>query len=143
MSVVTRFIIFAASLSLCAGGLWFADFPMGPVTANQPVARFDAIEFSDAYQQVAAERQPNIDFTQIESVIRRDYTAMSHRGRIEFGSVKVAGATAEVEVFFFALDGQIRPVLYKLVAQNESWLVRSMQRMPALPRSQLLRGLRV
>lgn len=144
MSAASRFIIVAACLLLCAGALWFVDFPCErSASANQDVARFDAIDFSDAYQPVATERQPNIDFTQIESVIRRDYTAMSHRGRIEFGSVRVSGATAEVEVFFFALDGRVRPVLYKLVAQNDAWMVRSMQRMPAVPRSQLLRGLRV
>ena len=144
MNVTTRLGIIASCFLLCAGALVLARFSRERyIDADHKLAFLNAVDFSNAYQQVATEKEPNLDFGQVESIIRRHYTAISHRGRIEFGLVKVSGATAEVEVLFFARDGRIRPVLYKLVARNNSWKVTSVQRMWFVPRSHLLRGLRV
>jgi hypothetical protein len=143
MNVATRLGIIASCFGLCAGALVLARFPRERyIDADHKLASLNAVDFSNAYQQVATEGEANLDFAQVESTIRRHYTAMSHRGRIEFGLVKVSGATAEAEVLFFARDGRIRPVLYKLVARNNSWKVASVQRMWFVPRSHLLRGLR-
>jgi Domain of unknown function (DUF4864) len=143
MNVATRFSIIASCLGLCAGALFMAGVPRARyIDADHKFASLNAVDFSNAYQQVTTEVEPNLDFAQVESIIRRHYTAMSHRGRIEFGLVKVSGATAEAEVLFFARDGRIRPVLYKLVARNNSWKVASVQRIWFVPRSHLLRGLR-
>jgi hypothetical protein len=143
MNVATRFGIIASCFGLCAGALVLARLPPERyIDADHKLASPNAIDFSNAYQQITTEGEPNLDFPQIESIIRHHYTALSHRGRIEFGLVKVSGAIAEVEVLFFARDGRIRPVLYQLVARNNSWKVANVQRMWFVPRSHLLRGLR-
>lgn len=143
MNSAIRLAIVANCFFLCAGALMVAGFPHGSsVNADPAFALIDTVDFANAYQHVAAEAQPSLTLAEVESIIRHDYTAMSHRGRMEFGGVKVSGNTAEVEVLFFARDGQIRPVVYKLVAMNNSWKIASVQRRWFVPRASLLRGLR-
>jgi Domain of unknown function (DUF4864) len=143
MNSAVRLAIVANCFVLCAGALMVAGFPRdSSANADPGLAAIDEVDFANAYQHVATEAQPSLNLTQVESIIRHDYTAMWHRGRMEFGGVRVSGRTAEVEVLFFARDGQIRPVVYKLVAMNNSWKITSVQRRWFVPRSSLLRGLR-
>jgi Domain of unknown function (DUF4864) len=143
MNIATRLGIITTCFGLCAGALVLAKSPRERyIEADHKLASLNAVDFSNVYQQVTTEGEPNFDFAQVESIIRHHYTAISHRGRIEFGLVKVLGGTAEVEVLFFARDGRIRPVIYQLVARNNSWKIANVQRMWFVPRSHLLRGLR-
>ena len=61
---------------------------------------------------------------------------------MEFGLVQVAGGTALVQVLFFAPDGEMCPVIYKLTAEHDSWKVVNVQRMWFVPRWRLLRGVK-
>jgi hypothetical protein len=99
-------------------------------------------QLANGYRRVAGESQQELTFRQVESVVRRHAFATAHYGRIEFGSVDVTGATALVQVLFFARDGEMCPVIYKLAAEHNSWKVVSVQRIWFVPRSRLLRGVK-
>ena len=140
MKAATRFTILACCLSFCAGGVMLSRHSTELVP---DFVSLDPASFANAYEQVASDRQHELRFSELESIIRHDKTARSHRGRIEFGSVKVEATTAVVQVLFFAPDGRMSPFSYTLAAKNNSWKVESVQRIWFVPRSHLLRGLRV
>jgi hypothetical protein len=143
MNAALRRTIVACCFLLCAGAIVIAGLPWARVLrVDDKAALLDVVDLSSAYQHIATEAQPELNFSQVESIIRQDGAAMLHHGRIEFGSARVSGSTALVEVLLFAPDGRIRPLLYKLVAENDSWKVASVQRMWFVPRSRLIRGLR-
>jgi hypothetical protein len=143
MNPALRLTIVACCFLVCAGAIVIAGLPWARVLrVDDKAALLDVVDLSSAYQHVATEAQPQLNFSQVESIIRQDSAAMLHHGRIEFGSVSVSGSTALVEVLLFAPDGRIRPLLYRLVAENDSWKVASVQRMWFVPRSRLIRGLR-
>ena len=100
------------------------------------------IAFGDGYQFAAAKIRPNLSFQELEAIIRRDPTAKSQRDRIEFGSVKMEQASAVAEVMFINNEW-ITPFLYKLQAQRDSWKIMNVQRVWYVPRSHLLRGMKV
>jgi hypothetical protein len=102
----------------------------------------DVIAFGDGYQFAAAKIRPNLSFQELEAIIRRDPTAKSQRDRIEFGSVKMEQASAVAEVMFINNEW-ITPFLYKLQAQRDSWKIMNVQRVWYVPRSHLLRGMKV
>ena len=97
----------------------------------------------DEYGRVANSPRGEEDFSQFEAVIRRDERVKAHRGRIEFGSVKMEGSSAIVEVLFFSRNGGLMPYTFTLVPKNKSWKIDKVQRIWFQPRSHLLRGLRV
>jgi hypothetical protein len=136
----TRFIILASCLSFCAGGVLLSRH----VSATAPeLAALDSGSFANAYEQIASGRPHELTFSELESLIRQHKTARTYHGRIEFGSVKMEGTTAVVQVLFFAPDGSMSPFSYTLTAKNNAWKVESVQRIWFVPRSRLLRGLRV
>ena len=140
MNSIARIGVVFFSFSLCVGSAIVGRYSAELVP---DFIALDPASFANGYEQVASSKHDQSLFNRFEALIRRDPLAMSHRGRIEFGSVKISGATAEVEVLFFGADGQVRPVLYKLIAEKNVWKVASAQRMWFVPRSHLLRGLRV
>jgi hypothetical protein len=82
-------------------------------------------------------------FKEMESVIRRDAAARSQHGRMEFGSVRIQQGTTLAEIIFVADDGRVQPFLYKLLPEKNSWKIVNVQRIWFVPRSRLLRGVRV
>ena len=140
MKAAARFTILACCLFFCVGGVMLSRHS----TALVPdFASLDPAGFANAYEQVASDRQHELTFSELESIIRHHKTARSHRGRIEFGSVKVEATTAVVQVLFFAPDGRMRPFSYTLTAKNNLWKVESVVQIWFVPRSRLLRGVRV
>ena len=139
MNVATRFTIAASCFLLCLAGII--------CSSRQSLAKIDnddntrgAIDLAGAYQYAA---QQNLSFSDIETIIRRDPATKSQHGRIEFGSVKMERGTALVQVLFVEADGRVQPFLFKLVSEKNAWKVASAQRMWFVPRSHLLRGVRV
>lgn len=140
MNSGTRFLILASCLSFCAGGAVLSRH----VSAIAPeLAGFDSGGFANTYEQIASGRQHELTFGELESLVRQHKTARAYHGRIEFGSVKMEGTTAVVQVLFFAPDGSMSPFSYTLTAKNNAWKVESVQRIWFIPRARLLRGLRV
>lgn len=139
MSSVTRIALVLFSVSLCAAGIVIAH--RSPESVPNAVA-FDPDLFANRYEQVAHAPR-DLAYGEFESIIRRHSTVKSHHGRIEFGSVKMEGANAVVQVLFFAPDGRMTLFFYVLSPKNKTWKVETVQRIWFVPRSDLLRGLRV
>lgn len=140
MNSIARIGIVFFSFSLCVGSAIVGRY------AGELVPDFvalDPVNFANAYEQVARDRQHELTFRELESIIRHHKTARSHHGRIEFGSAKLEATSAVVQVLFFEPDGRMSPFSYTLTAKNNSWKVESVQRMWFVPRSHVLRGLRV
>ena len=96
---------------------------------EQQVAAFRAADYSSAYRQAASGVQQKFTVPQYEAMIRREYGDMSGARRIEFGFVKVNGATAMVQVYFCGANGYSRSFLYHLVAEGDSWKINGVQPM--------------
>lgn len=143
MKTGTRLAIIGASALVCAGGVLIANFERDRISANGAIDKAaDAISLNDGYQYAASGSRPKLTFQQLETIIRRDPTAKSQRGRIEFGSVRMEEGTALAEVMFVSNDGRVMPFLYKLLPERDSWKIVNVQRLWYVPRSHLLRGVR-
>jgi Domain of unknown function (DUF4864) len=96
---------------------------------EQQVAAFRAADYSSAYRQAASGVQQKFTVPQYEAMIRREYGDLSGARRIEFGFVKVNGATAVVQVYFRGANSYSRSFLYHLVAEGDSWKINGVQPM--------------
>ena len=143
MKVSTRFAIIGASALLCAGGILTANLSRKEISNRGGSSEsIDATTNGDAYQFAASSARPKLTFQELETIIRRDPTAKSQRGRIEFGSMRMEEGTALAEVMFVSNEGRVLPFLYKLLPERNSWKIVNVQRMWYVPRSHLLRGVR-
>jgi len=144
MNLFARIAVVTGCLCLCGGAVVIAHLPEeGNGSGDRRGGPFSVNSLTGDYKHVATKSPAKFDFSELESIILRDPSAKSHRARIEFGSGKVESGSALVEVLFFAPDGRMQPYLYKLTPEKKSWKVASVQRMWFVPRSRLLRGVRV
>jgi len=142
MKTSTRVIILGASGLLCLAGILTVHpgSRKDDRAGNADEANVTTILAGD-YQFAVSSEHPTLTFRQLETIIRRDPTAKSQRGRIEFGSVKMEQRSAVAEVMFVNND-RVTPFLYKLQPERDSWKIVNVQRMWYVPRSHLLRGVR-
>ena len=92
MKIATRFTIIGASALLCAGGILIVHLARESSPNNGASSEsIDANASGDGYQFATSSARPKLTFQQLEVIIRRDPTAKSQRGRIEFGSVRMPG----------------------------------------------------
>jgi hypothetical protein len=110
---------------------------------EQHLAAFRAADYSNVYRQTTSGVQQKFTAPQYEAMIRRDYGAMTEAQRIEFGSVKVSGSSALVQVFFCDPSGSVRSFLYSLIAEGDSWKINGVQAMPGPPPGRHLSGLHI
>lgn len=101
---------------------------------NSQLAAFRAADFPRAYRNASSVVQQKFSLPQFENMIRRNYSEMTQRQRVEFGFVRVEKGTAFVQVFFFAGDGSARAFLYSLVAEDQNWKIEGVERI-LIPRS--------
>jgi len=94
---------------------------------EKQLAAFRAADYSSAYHQAASGVQQKFTVPQYVAMIRRDYGDISGAQRIEFGFVKVSGATAVVQVFVREANGSVRAFLYSLIAEGDSWKISGVQ----------------
>lgn len=94
---------------------------------EQQLAAFRVADYSSAYRHTASGVQQKFTVPQYEAMIRRDYGDLSGAQRIEFGSVKMHGSTAVVQVFFCSAHGVVRSFLYSFVAEDDSWKINGVQ----------------
>ncbi len=90
---------------------------------NQQLSAFRASDFQGAYRHAAAGVQQRFTLPQFERMVRERYPEMVRRYKVEFGSVKVQGASAVVQVFFLAPDGSARSFLYSLTYEDDAWKI--------------------
>ncbi len=110
---------------------------------NSQLAAFRADDFSRAYRHETASVQQRFSLAQFEAVIRRDFAEITHADRVEFGVVRVDGATALVQVFFYSEDGSIRSFLYSLVAEDHTWKIDGVEQQGVAPPGHHLSGLHI
>ena len=143
MKTATRFAIIGASVVLCVSGILLAHSWRQEISSSCTSSEYaDAITSDGGYQFAASSAGPKLSFRDLETIILRDPTAKSQRGRIEFGSVRMEEGTALAEVMFVSNDGRVQPFLYKLSPERSSWKIVNVQRIWYVPRSHLLRGVR-
>ena len=68
---------------------------------NDQLSAFRAADYASAYSYAANGMQQKFTLPQFERMVRRNYADMAEARRVEFGSVRLDGATATVQVFFF------------------------------------------
>ena len=99
---------------------------------NDQLAAFRADDFPSAYRQAATGVQQKFTLPQFEAMVRRDYVEMAHAQRVEFGSVRVEGNTALIEVFFFGGDAA-RVFVYSLIAEGDGWKIGGVEELMLRP----------
>jgi len=110
---------------------------------EKQLAAFRVADYSSAYCQAASGVQEKFTVPQFEAMVRRDYNDMTSAQRIEFGSVKVDGSVAVVQVFFVSDAGSARSFLYSLVAEGDSWKIDGVQQMQSAPPGRHPAGLHI
>lgn len=126
-------------LAICAGWAILARHSADP---DPSVFWRDAATPDSEYARVATGGH-QFAFSELESIIRHEKTAMAHHGRIEFGAMEVSGSKAMVQVLFVNFDGGITPFLYTLVPHRDSWKIEAVQQLWFVPHGHMLRGTRV
>jgi hypothetical protein len=94
---------------------------------NSQLAAFRAADFSRAYRNASSAVQQKFSLPQFESMIRRDYSAITETHRVEFGFVQVQGSTALVPVFFFDKAGRAQSFIYSLMAEDGVWKIEGVE----------------
>lgn len=137
-----RLIIVGVSGLLCLAGILTVRprSTKDDIIGNADEASMSTFLAGD-YQFAVSSEHPTLTFRQLEIIVRRDPTAKSQCGRIEFGSVKMEHRSAVAEVMFVNND-RVTPFLYKLQPERDSWKIVNVQRIWYVPRSHLLRGVR-
>ncbi|MEP6937391.1 MAG: DUF4864 domain-containing protein [Chthoniobacterales bacterium] len=128
---------------LCASAALITNRPSEGTAPPQPrelysvvenqLAAIRAADFSSAYRHAASGVQQKLSRAQFEQMVRRDYVDMMRAGRVEFGSVKVQGATAIMQVFFFGNGGDARTCLYSLVSEDACWRIDGVEVIRGVP----------
>lgn len=153
MNRLTKVSLLVFAFSLCASAVVITNRVRQSVPVPQPrelysvvesqLAALRAADFSSAYRHAASGVQQKFSCAQFEQMVRRDYVEVMRAGRVEFGSVKVQGATALVPVFFFGSDGDARIFIYSLVSEDASWRIDGVQVIRGVPRRRDLGRLHV
>ena len=109
---------------------------------NDQVTAVRASDYVSAYRHAATGVQQKFTLPQFERMARHSYGAIE-RHRIEFGSAKVDGSTAVVQVFFISPDGSVRSFVYSLAAENNLWKISGVHELSPNPTHMPLAGLHV
>ena len=141
MNGATRFAIVIGCFLLCAGGIVTSSRVQAKIDNDN--AQLNGWDPVGEYLYAASDAPLKLSLNEIESIIRRDPTTKSQHGKMEFGSVKVEHGAVVAQVLFVNSDGGMQAFLYELKRQNHSWKVATAQRLWFVPRSRLLRGVRV
>ena len=90
---------------------------------NDQLSAFRAADYASAYSYAANGMQQKFTLPQFERMVRRNYAHMAEARRVEFGPVRVDGASASVQVYFFTREGAMRAFLYSLTAEGDVWKI--------------------
>ncbi len=104
---------------------------------NGQLSALRAEDFDSAYRQAAAGIRQKFSRSQFELMIRRDFSSMTDVRHIEFGEVRVAGATAIVHVLLTAPDGTVRGFLYSFSPEADGWKIDGVQPLGVTPARRL------
>ncbi len=153
MSRPAKMSLMVFLFSLCVSAALLTHRMGEPTPAPQPrdlysvvtkqLAAFRAADFSSAYHYAASDVQQKFSPPQFERMVRSQHIEMTRNARVEFGLVKIAGATATAQVFLVRDDGSARALLYSFVAEDGAWKINGVEATSALQRRTQLAGLHV
>lgn len=142
-----------SSLSLCAVAIFVTERVRREVSLPAPHALFAVVEeqlaalrvedYSSVFRHAASGVQQKFTMPQFETMIRRDFGDMTGTQRIEFGSVKIVGVEAVVQVFFVGESGSVRSFLYSLIAEGDLWKINGVQQVRSARPGNLSAGLQI
>ena len=110
---------------------------------NEQLAAVRVADYPGAYRHAATGVQQKFTLPQFETMVRRSYGDMARGHRVEFGSVKVEGSAAFVQVFFISHEGGIRSFLYSMTAEQRLWKISGVQELSVPSMRVRLSGLHV
>jgi hypothetical protein len=153
MNTTVKALLLLFFFSLCGSAIVVTHRTRGHATSaaphelfsvvNRQLVAFRSSDFPSAYRNAASAVQQKFTLRQFELMIRRDYPEMTRSHRIEFGVVKVDGASAIVQVLFVSADGRVRPYLYSLTAEQAGWKIEGVEPMPPTQPNERLSGLHI
>ena len=144
MKIGAKIAVLFLSGLLCLSGIIISHLSRSQNASGRVDSEGQPAAFgNDEYQFAAAKSQPQLTLQELETIVRGDPMAKLHYARIEFGSLRLEHGTAFAQVFFVSDDGRVLPFIYKLLPERDSWKIVNVQRIWFVPRSRLLRGVRV
>lgn len=90
---------------------------------NDQISALRAADYTSAYRYAASGVQQKFTLPQFKTMALRSYGEMPRGQRVEFGTVRLEGGNAVLEVFLFDVDGTVRAFLYSLVPERETWKI--------------------
>lgn len=150
MSQVVKASLLLFFLTLCAAATLLTHHvrqhspPPAPrelfSVVNDQLTALRAADFTSAYRHAAMGVQQKFTLPQFETMVRNNYSDITHARRIEFGSVTTQGSTAVVQVFFFDEYGAVRAFLYSLTAEGGVWKIGGVEEARAYRSRRVLAG---
>lgn len=107
------------------------------------LSAFQDADFHRAYDEASSGVQQKFSLQDFTQMIRTNYSGIVRPGRVELGAVRVEGDRAYVEVFFIDRRGTVRPCVYILLNEGESWKIDGARMLPPWPRGRTLSGAQV
>ena len=137
MKLRTRIFIVGFTLGSCALAAFLQVRENADLAEPKPFELFDTIQtqlrairtqrYQQAYLQASSQYMDTTDLDRFIESARGTQSAIRQAVRWEFGILSVEGRTAEVPVRFFLHNGELLPATYRLVRENRSWKIDSVE----------------
>jgi len=137
MKLRTRIFIVGFTLGSCALAAFLQVQDNAGLAEPKPFELFDTIQtqlrairtqrYQQAYLQASSQYMDTTDLDRFIESARGTQSAIRQAVRWEFGILSVEGSTAEVPVRFFLHNGELLPATYRLVRENRSWKIDSVE----------------
>lgn len=104
------------------------------------LSAFQESDFHRAYDEASSGIQQKFSLQDFTQMIRTSYSGIARPGRVELGAVRLEGDRAYVEVFFIDRRGAVRPCIYLLLNEGDTWKIDGARMLPAWPKGRTLSG---
>ncbi|MES2569963.1 MAG: DUF4864 domain-containing protein [Verrucomicrobiota bacterium] len=108
----------------------------------QQISAFRTADYSRAYQQVSTTFQERFNIEAFVDLVRTDYPDLLRAERVEFGGMQISGRHAMIQVYFVLGDGDVIPVLYGLIHEENRWKIDGARVQKRWPVGRRLGGMR-
>lgn len=137
MKLGTRIFIVGFTLGSCALAAFLQLQENAGLSEPKPFELFDTIQtqlrairtqrYQQAYLQASSQYMDTTDLDRFIESARGTHSAIRQAVRWEFGILSLEGSTAEVPVQFFLHNGELLPATYRLVRENRTWKIDSVE----------------
>lgn len=102
-----------------------------------------AADYSRAYRHASNSLQEKYNLETYTDFARYDHPELRRAERLEFGPIRAEGRRAMVPVYFFFPNGELIPVAYSLVREEEGWKIDGVRVHSRRPAEHQLSGTRL